>query len=309
MPQWRKLHTKTLDSLDVNDMPDDFTRLLWVILPLILDRCGRGIDNAAWVRAKAFPLREDVTPEQVDDALCWYADRGMTERYTANDRPYFSIPTWHDHQGATTRETASNIPARPTQELCKSNSRPTQELVTQDARVSQELVVTNSRPTHAQECAACTTNSCTEEKRVEEKRIEEKRVEVDTEPHNAFSVYERATGVLSPLLSDALKEMIDDFEAPRLALGDGVPGSDLTGDEWVQNAIVQGVAGGADRISTNYIRAILDRWKAEGYKAPWKGKRGKTTPCRDENDHDPESPHYTPELITELGKRYVDTIR
>jgi len=71
MPQWRKLHSKTLDSLDVNDMPDDFTRLLWVILPLILDRCGRGIDSAAWVRAKAFPLREDVTPEAVATALDW----------------------------------------------------------------------------------------------------------------------------------------------------------------------------------------------------------------------------------------------
>lgn len=36
MPQWRKLHTKSLDSLDINDMPDDFCRVLWLMLPLAL---------------------------------------------------------------------------------------------------------------------------------------------------------------------------------------------------------------------------------------------------------------------------------
>ena len=65
MPQWRKLHLKTIESLDINAMPDDFTRLLWIMLSLIADREGRGLHLPVWIRSKAFPLREDVTLDQV----------------------------------------------------------------------------------------------------------------------------------------------------------------------------------------------------------------------------------------------------
>ncbi|NLF00101.1 MAG: hypothetical protein GX601_03900, partial [Anaerolineales bacterium] len=51
MPQWRKLHTATLEDWDLHAMPDDFTRLLWLLLPLVLDREGRGIDSSTWLRA------------------------------------------------------------------------------------------------------------------------------------------------------------------------------------------------------------------------------------------------------------------
>jgi hypothetical protein len=36
MPQWRKLWVKATESLDINDMPDDFHRLLWLMMPLDL---------------------------------------------------------------------------------------------------------------------------------------------------------------------------------------------------------------------------------------------------------------------------------
>jgi len=112
MPQWRKLHVKTTDSFDVNEMPDDFTRLLWVLLPLKLDREGRGIDNPAWVRSQVFPLREDVTNEAVGDALNWFAERAMIERYQVNGRTYFYIPTWHAYQN-TLRDADSVLPPPP----------------------------------------------------------------------------------------------------------------------------------------------------------------------------------------------------
>jgi hypothetical protein len=132
MPQWRKLHTKTVNSLDVNDMPDDFTRLLWVLLPLKLDRCGRGLDNPTWVRSKVMPLREDVTTQMVSDAMDWYAKREMIERYRVNGRSYFWIPTWHQYQGKTDREAESEFPPPDSYD--------------DNSRVSQESVLTNSRP-------------------------------------------------------------------------------------------------------------------------------------------------------------------
>lgn len=97
MPQWRKLHTKITESLDVAEMPDDFTRLLWVLLPTQLCREGRGVDNPSWVRARVFPLREDVTLAMVSAAMDWYESRGMIVRYQVAGRGYFYLPNYADY--------------------------------------------------------------------------------------------------------------------------------------------------------------------------------------------------------------------
>lgn len=134
MPKWRKLHEKTLDSVDINAMPDDFTRLTWLLLPLILDCKGRAIDNSAWLRSKVYPMREDVTTAQVEQAMCWYAERGMVERYEVDGRCYFLVPTFAKYQGNTDREAESVIP----------------DPVKQAPRKPRQSVTTNSRPTHEQ---------------------------------------------------------------------------------------------------------------------------------------------------------------
>lgn len=113
MPQWRKLHTKSVESLDIHDMPDDFHRLLWLMLPLVLDRCGRGMDSASWVKSKTMPMRNDVSNEMTGAALDWYAEHGMIERYEVSGRHYFWIPTWHNHQGDTGREADPLYPEPP----------------------------------------------------------------------------------------------------------------------------------------------------------------------------------------------------
>ena len=83
---------------------------------------------------------------------------------------------------------------------------------------------------------------------------------------NAFAAYQNAGGGMGPMVADSLGELIADCEGHRLALHVGVPGWGLTGDEWVTAAIVTAIDAGA-RISPNYIKAILDRWKAEGYRS------------------------------------------
>lgn len=139
MPQWRKLHVKITESQDVNDMPDDFTRFTWTLLPIALDSEGRAQDDASLIRSKLHPLRRDVTLEMIEAALCWYAERGMIFRYEVGGRHYFSVPTFKHYQGKTDREAASVIP-EPTRRkrgpapttlpaTVKSQSGPTQELV------------------------------------------------------------------------------------------------------------------------------------------------------------------------------------
>lgn len=119
MPKYRKLHVKVTESLDVNDMPDDFTRLLWVLLPLALCRDGRGIDNAAWIKAKIFPLREDLNGE-IDAAMDWYDSHNMIIRYQVDGRRYFCLPKFHLYQGNTSKEAESNYPPCPEQLLTNS---------------------------------------------------------------------------------------------------------------------------------------------------------------------------------------------
>lgn len=120
MPKYRQLHTQILDSFDFNEMPDDFTRLVWTLLPLILDSEGRGIDNMDWVKSKMFPLRSDVTTQQLSKVFDWLDDRGMIVRYSANNRLYFCIPTFKKYQKGTEKEAESLLPSPP--ELVKSSS-------------------------------------------------------------------------------------------------------------------------------------------------------------------------------------------
>lgn len=143
MPQWRKLHAKTLDSLDVAAMPDDFHRLMWAYLPLILDREGRGIDHAGWLRARLFPLRDDVTVEMVAAAMDWYGERGMLERYAVEGRHYFCVPSFREYQGKTDREAASVIP-EPVRQDCESESGFGHEQVVSNSGPSQESLSNES---------------------------------------------------------------------------------------------------------------------------------------------------------------------
>lgn len=238
MPLWRKLHVKTVDSLDINDMPDDFTRLLWVLLPTQLDRCGRGIDNGAWVRSKVFPLREDVTNVMVESAMSWYARRGMIERYEDGDRPYFWIPTWHIYQGVTKKEAASNRPA-PSAYLDPDPPRPK---VAPGSRLGQDLGTTSA-----------TTDSDADsdiDSDVEEKETRSKE-EISKEFFAAaFSAFQDTIGLVSgEHQRDAIIDILKELEANDA-------------QTWWQSAI--NIAADQNKRSLAYVRGILRRCLAEG---------------------------------------------
>lgn len=123
MPQWRKLHHQIVDSFDVHDMPDDTHRLAWALLPLALDKEGRGIYNGSWLKARLFPLRDDLTSATCLGFLDWFASHDMLTVYSVDDRLFFVVPTWHDFQ-STAKEADSRLPAP---ELLPTNSGATQE--------------------------------------------------------------------------------------------------------------------------------------------------------------------------------------
>lgn len=127
MPKYRQLHTKIIDSFDFNEMPNDFTRVVWLMLPLILDCEGRGIGSMAWVKSKLFPLREDVTNAQLQAAFDCFSNKGMIIFYQVEGHSYFYIPTFKTYQSGTQKESKSVLPDPP--ELLQSNSGVSKEQV------------------------------------------------------------------------------------------------------------------------------------------------------------------------------------
>lgn len=127
MPKYRQLHTKIVDSFDFAEMPDDFTRVFWLLLIVVVDSEGRGIDNPAWLRSRMFPLRQDIDFRQIEEAMIWLATRGMIICYEVDGRYYFTIPTFRTYQSGTEKEAKSVLPPCP--ELLQTYSRVTPELL------------------------------------------------------------------------------------------------------------------------------------------------------------------------------------
>jgi hypothetical protein len=71
MPTYRKLHTKIVDSYDFAEMPDDFTRVFWMLLIVTVDSEGRAIDNRRRNR-----YRYALRPRWGVSALTWARSRG-----------------------------------------------------------------------------------------------------------------------------------------------------------------------------------------------------------------------------------------
>jgi hypothetical protein len=126
-------------------MPDDFTRLTWLLLPLIVCKEGRAVDLPQWIAAKLYPARVDVDASMIAAALDWFAARDMIRRYTVNGRHYFYLTNFHKHQGDTGREADSPYPAPDDcNEPVLDNSRVTHEQVTTNSRSMQSNSNSNS---------------------------------------------------------------------------------------------------------------------------------------------------------------------
>lgn len=173
MPTYRKLHTKIIDSYDFAEMPDDFTRVFWMLLIVTVDSEGRAIDNPTWLRSRMYPMRGDVEAQQIDAALDWLAGREMIVRYQAAGRWFFFIPNFKKYQSGTEREAKSVLPAPPVELVSKSEQ--SQEEVESSATAIASATATES----VSECVN------------------------DLRP-NIFTIYEHEIGALTPMIGEQL---------------------------------------------------------------------------------------------------------
>jgi len=253
MPKYRKLHTCTLDSLALAAMPDDFARLTWLMFPLILSREGTTLDHPHYIRSKLYPLRDDVTLKMVQDAVQWFKDKGMVETYQVDGRDYLWFPTFPKYQGNTEREASSTFPAPP------------YELVMQ---YYPDGLMNNSGESQDE----CENGSCSQ---VDANAKANTDADADANTRTASGTVHKAWqnargGAVNQMDAEQLNDMVDEF-TPK----------------WVEAAIAEANAARSDRLpSLNFVRSILERWKREGFKAPFdpKAKRAELQTQADEQE-------------------------
>ena len=252
---WIKLYHEVLDDPKMGQLPDRLWRRVVELFLIAGDYDQKGVLPEIADMAWRLRLTEDVLKADLDTIR----EHGIAE-WNVTDG-------WIITHFATRQGAASNARrAERHRDKQRHDQYTGNEPVTDDERTRN-----GTRNESLQDRVSDTdTDTDTD--------TEEIRVDVDAPSEtNAFNLYEQAAGMLSPLVSEKIADLIDDSEKHRLTLGDGVPGSDLTGDAWVQNAIMAAVAAGAQRISPNYLDAVLKRWRAEGYKSQRKNGARPTT--------------------------------
>jgi DnaD/phage-associated family protein len=182
MPTYRQLHTKIIDSFDFSEMPNDFTRVVWILLMIIVDSEGRGIYNMAWVKSRMFPLRDDVSLEQLQDAFTWLSNRKMISIYSVNGREYFYIVTFKTYQSGTQKEGKSKLP-----EPIINNSGASLEEVQSKSGTTAELVSAAVLYCIGSESAY--------------------------DLGSVFRTYEKEIGILTPAIKDAVNDASKDYSA------------------------------------------------------------------------------------------------
>lgn len=137
MFHFRELLTGTIDSQNFNDLPDDFTRLLWLQLLISVGDEGRGTNNPAWIRSILFPIREDVTDEMIEKAMKSYSKREMVIKYQDHrGENFFEIINWSNYQGNSMKEGEN---PSPTLDLVQTNTRPTQQSLNSHSSTDSNL--------------------------------------------------------------------------------------------------------------------------------------------------------------------------
>ena len=91
--------------------------------------------------------------------------------------------------------------------------------------------------------------------------------------------FEKTSGApITPFIGEDLHDLALDAEKHRKDMKPGVSGADVRGCEWVVEAIKEAGRAKNDHyrnLSVNFVRAIVERWMQEGYRAPFKSAKQK----------------------------------
>ena len=103
-----RLIKESIHASDTVNALTDFQFRLWVNLITYVDDYGRGDARPAIIKGSCFPLRDCVTPEDIETALNGMAAIGSIGLYEVDGKPYLYFPNWEKHQ--TIRNKRSKFP-------------------------------------------------------------------------------------------------------------------------------------------------------------------------------------------------------
>jgi len=85
------------ESEKVNKL-SDFQFRVWVSLITYVDDFGRGDARPAIIKGRCFPLRREVSEDDILYALRDLETAGCIQLYTVGGKPFLCFPTWSTHQ-------------------------------------------------------------------------------------------------------------------------------------------------------------------------------------------------------------------
>lgn len=273
---WVKIWTEILDDHKLGRL-DAATKWQFVALCLLAGECdAEGYlangDEPLTVDDIAWRLRE--SPDDIEEALAALQDAGLV----TEDEGCWLVVNFSKRQGRAQSEKRRQWRERKRRQrdTAGRDETGTDETVPED--VTRDITVTpGCVPENVTRDITVTPAGVTApEKRRGEKRREDVEEEAErdttttTAPSAAFDTFLRMTGgAINPLTVDQLQDLVDECEVHRQALPRASPGRNVSGDGWVENAILEAAASTTNgRVSVKYLSAILDRWKREGYQAP-----------------------------------------
>lgn len=110
---WRKIDSCIFGSRKWNGLPDDFCRLLYVLLIVNADPWGIEQGDAARIKATCCPLLSHIGIDDVEAALVALDASGLIQVYDAVGRRFYHVTRWDDFQRIddTRRGRRSQFPA------------------------------------------------------------------------------------------------------------------------------------------------------------------------------------------------------
>ena len=269
----RMVEGKTWKSYQVGQLTFR-QRCLWIGLISVADDQGRGYAHPGMVRGDVFPY-DDIGLDELQSDIDKLVDLGLIVVYQApSGQPLYQIVNWWRYQKPTWAW-PSDLPA-PEGWSDREKYRQGNEVIETNWQGEGGFNNSQSDPTvrslrgHDDPTPRSAPNGRDRGSTRDRDRGSTSAREDDD--NNAFTIWERAVGPISPLQAEHLGDLIDEFEIHRCSLPPPSEGYEHTGDQWVQAAIKEAVRS-SNSINVNYVQAILDRWKREGFNAPFK-KRG-----------------------------------
>jgi DnaD/phage-associated family protein len=220
-------------------------RLLFIACWNLADDEGILIWNSSYLRGQVFPYEKRLSLAQVMRMMNELTSLGMCICYTSGANNYAFIPAFAKHQTINRGQpsdkplpTSPKFKAKFTENSLNSHGTITDDSVTEkEGNGIRKGMEGNGREEEGKE---------TQEKPQQQpaEQVINKPVE-KTKQENVFSAYEENIGMLTPIISERLKDAEGEY-----------------GGQWVLDAMSEAVR--YEKRNMAYIERILQSWKQEG---------------------------------------------